>query len=198
MVPKMIIETWFPTPIWNTVIDLPDIQNQEAVDFCLALKEKSTGRTVSNIGGWQSYDILENELINTSLKFLINIIKPACQKIIYDFGSTKKVQILNSWVNINTKNNYNKLHNHPNCDLACVFYLTDNNSEVEFERPYDIQKYFLDSLGSNNSTPLSFSHVTYGPTKNTLLIFPSWLQHRVKPNQNDSTRISVAINIKAV
>lgn len=194
----MNLETWFPTPIWNTVVGVTDNQSQEAINFCLNLRKQTNGRTVSNVGGWQSNDLLEDELLNTPLEFLIYVAKPACQKAIEEFGSTRKAKILNLWVNINDKNNYNALHNHPNCDFACVFYLTENNADIEFERPYDIQKYFLDNLNSNYSTQLSFSHVAYSPTKNTLLVFPSWLQHRVKPNQNNFTRISVAINIKAM
>lgn len=194
----MNLETWFPTPIWNTVVDITDAQNQEAIDFCVNLRERTNGREVSNVGGWQSNDLLENDLLNTPLEFLIGAAKPICQKAIMDFGSSKQAAILNSWVNINDKNNYNKLHNHTSCDLACVFYLTGNNSDIEFVRPYDIQKYFLDNLESDYSTQLSFSHVTHSPTKNTLLVFPSWLQHCVKPNENNSTRISVAINIKAI
>lgn len=194
----MNLETWFPTPIWNTVVDVPDCQNQKAINFCLGLKDKDYGRVVSNVGGWQSNDILENELIDTPLNFLIGVVKPACQKAITDLGSNKQAVIVNSWVNINNKNDYNELHNHVSCEFACVFYLTENNSDIEFERPYDIQKYFLDSLESTFSTPASFSRVTHSPPKNALLIFPAWLKHRVKPSVSDSTRISVAINIKVV
>ena len=194
----MNLETWFPTPIWNTVIDIPDLQNQEAIDFCLAFREKSDGRVISNVGGWQSNDLLKTDLLNTPLNFLLDVALSNCQKALTELGSKKEARVLNSWISINGKNNYNELHSHPNCDLACVFYLTENNSEIEFQRPYDIQKYFLDSLETNNLTLLSYSHVTHSPVKNTFLIFPSWLQHSVKPNQSESERISVAINIKAV
>lgn len=194
----MNLETWFSTPIWNTVIDLPDTQNQEAINFCLQLEQNSVGRVVSNAGGWQSNDFLEADLVNTPLNFLIDAVVSNCQKALVELGSKKEVRIVNSWININNKNDFNKLHTHPSCDLACVFYLTNNNSEIEFQRPYDIPKYFLDNLESNNSTPLSFTHVTYNPTKNAFLIFPAWLQHYVKPNLSESVRISVAINIEAV
>ena len=194
----MNLETWFPTPIWNTVIDLPDTQNQEAINFCLRLEQNSVGRVVSNAGGWQSNDFSEADLANTPLNFLIGATISNCQKALVELGSKKEARIVNSWININNKNDFNKLHNHPSCDLACVFYLTNNNSEIEFQRPYDISKYFLDNLESNNSTPLSFTHVTHSPTKNAFLIFPAWLQHYVKPNLSESVRISVAINIEAV
>lgn len=194
----MNLETWFPTPIWNMVANIPDCQNQEAVNFCFALKQNSNGRVVSNVGGWQSNELFKADWLNTPLNFLVNAATANCQKALVELGSRKEAVVLNAWVNINGKTNHNQLHNHLNCDLSCVFYLTDNNSEIEFQRPYDIQKYFLDNLESNNSTAASFSHVTYSPSKNTFLIFPAWLQHSVKPNQNESPRISIAMNIKAV
>lgn len=194
----MNLQTWFAVPIWNAVLDLPDDQRRQAIDFCKEVKKRSVGRVLSNVGGWQSNDLLEADLLDSPLHFLLPIIKATCQKAVSDFGSLKKVNIENSWININKENTYNRLHNHAGGDLACVFYLTDNNSEIEFIRPYDIQQYYLDSLNSNYNTELSFTSVTYKPQKNTLLIFPSWLQHRVKINTDKTARISIAVNIKTI
>lgn len=194
----MNLQKWFAIPIWNAVLELSDERRLQAIDFCKEIKKHSAGRVISNIGGWQSNDLLETDLRDSPLNFLLPIIKESCQKAVNDFGSTKKINIGNAWININEENSYNRLHNHAGSDLSCVFYLTDNNSEIEFIRPYDIQQHYLDNLESKYNTELSFISVTYKPQKNTLLMFPSWLQHRVKTNINKTARISVAINIKTV
>jgi uncharacterized protein (TIGR02466 family) len=194
----MNLETWFAIPIWNDVIELPDTQNQEAIKFCLKLREQSPGRTLSNVGGWQSNDLYENELVCSPLQFLLPVVTAACQNALKAFGSKRKIIVSNSWINMSDRGNYNILHYHSNCDLVCVFYLTENNSAIKFDRPFDVPRYYLSQLGSSCNTALSYSNVVHTPPKNALLVFPSWLQHSVEASQSDTVRISITMNMKAV
>lgn len=194
----MNLETWFAVPIWNTVVDLSDSQRQEAIKFCLDLKEQSLGRVVSNMEGWQSNDLYEDDLLRSPLQFLPSAVMPACQEAIESLGVNRRMSVANTWINVSSKGAYNVLHNHANCALTCVFYLTEDNSAIKFERPFDVAKYYLEQVGSTCATELSFANVRYTPSKNTLLVFPPWLQHSVETNQNDTVRISVAMNMKFV
>jgi uncharacterized protein (TIGR02466 family) len=191
----MNVETWFPVPIWNIVTSVSDTQNQQAIDFCLNLKSRLDGRTVSNAGGWQSQDLLSSDLLGTPLAPIVDeVLLPACQQAMAALGSTKKLKTANFWVNINGKGHFNLPHSHDGSVLSGVFYLTNENSSIAFTRQKDVFDYFLQTINSDYSTPLSFFEVKYTPIKNSLLIFPSWLWHSVERNDTDQDRISIAFN----
>jgi len=101
------------------------------------------------------------------------------------------------WVNINYKNQHNILHSHdPFCDnaLSGVFYV-QTPKDCGNIRLYD-PRYTLTSAPDlkyyNNASPC---HI-FTPEPNLLLIFPSWLQHLVEPNNSDEQRISISFNIQ--
>jgi uncharacterized protein (TIGR02466 family) len=83
---------------------------------------------------------------------------------------------------------------HPQASLSGVFYLTDNNSKITFERGYDAGSYHLDWLGSEGKTAISHRSVDYIPVKGQLIIFPSWLSHYVEASTSKEPRVSIAFN----
>ena len=191
----MNFEGWFSTPIWLHKLDLEDDKHKQILEYCMQLKSSSAGKVLSNVGGWQSEDLINRSITNTPLYLAFNQIIPLLQQCMQDLGSSKYLQLDNAWVNINSKTNWNKSHIHPGSVLSGVFYLTDNNSSLEIERESDVSTYFLDYvIRSNNQTDLSYKSIIYTPTKNQLIIFPSWLKHAVLPNDSEDLRISVAFN----
>ena len=191
----MKIEQWFSIPIWKTNLEIDDDTVNECIRFCLDLSMQSEGRVKTNRGGWQSNDLFYKDFINTPLiKYFQNIENKlaGCMK---DLDSKASLSFTNSWININRNKNENYAHTHPNSTLSGVFYLTDNNSSIIFTRNEDISTYFLETINSNNNTISSYNYVTYKPCKNDLIIFPSWLRHKVLP-ADSAARISVAFNTK--
>ena len=84
--------------------------------------------------------------------------------------------IKESWVNIYEKDFYQEFHTHTdpvNNYISAVIYLTDENSEIEF------------NIAKRTKTKPEFSEI---------LIFPGHLPHRVIQNKNDKLRISLAFN----
>jgi uncharacterized protein (TIGR02466 family) len=191
----MHFENWFCTPIWLHKLDLKDYDFKQILEYCLQLKSNNVGRVLSNVGGWQSQDLVYSSITNTPLYLAFNQIIPLLQLCMQDLGSSKYLQLDNAWVNINSKTNWNKSHVHEGSVLSGVFYLTDNNSSLEIQRDDNVSTYFLDHVvRSNNQTDLSYKSITYTPTKNQLIIFPSWLKHAVLPSDSNDLRISVAFN----
>ena len=81
-----------------------------------------------------------------------------------------------SWINIYEKNFYQEFHTHENFVnkyYSGVIYLTNDNSEIEFD--------------------VSFRK-TIKPEFSDILIFPDNYPHRVSPNLNENLRISLAFN----
>jgi len=84
--------------------------------------------------------------------------------------------IRESWINIYEKDFYQEFHTHTGPIykyISAVIYLTDDNSEIEF------------NLEKRTKIKPEFSQI---------LIFPEHIPHRVIQNKNDKLRISLAFN----
>jgi uncharacterized protein (TIGR02466 family) len=190
-------EYWFPIPIWvGTVPGIEESNIKEAIKYCNDLQRRDKGRVVSNVGGWQSKELFFNDVKNTPLKKYFECIDPIVKECLLELGSNEDLIIDRAWVNINKKGDSNGNHTHSHSILSGVFYLSDNNSKIIFNKTADINSYSQELINSNNSTYLSFLSAEYAPVKNSLLIFPSWLNHSAEKNDNNYDRISIAFNTK--
>ena len=191
----MICEKWFPTPIWYGKLSSASITYlNSAIKYCLNLKSKSPSRVISNRGGWQGDSLYDNDIQDTPLMPFFNEIDNYTKEAFFELGIDPAPKFCGAWVNINKKNDYNLPHIHPVASLSGVFYLTQNNSAIVFNREASVSNHHLTWLGSNNNTPLSYTKVSYTPKQGDFLLFPAWLEHFVEPSQNDEERISIAFN----
>ena len=53
-----MISNIFQIPVYQNELE---IDNQSLSKYCIQLSHKDKGRTISNIGGWQSNDFKEND-----------------------------------------------------------------------------------------------------------------------------------------
>jgi len=89
-----------------------------------------------------------------------------------------KLQITRLWFQQYNKSNYHKWHSHADCNYSNVFYL---------ENDADIRTEFYDYV----------SKKTYDieVKEGDLLVFPSYLIHKSKPNNSDKRKTVIAFNI---
>lgn len=184
----------FPIPLWHFNLNLGNIEIEDVKNYCIQLKNKTPGRLLTNVGGWQSEGIIKQGITNTPLYMAFSKIVPILQKCMQDLGSSHCLHVDNAWININDKTNWNKPHTHNGSLLSGVFYLTDNNSDIEFIKDPDINTYFQENIHSKRNTELSFNSFRYTPNKGQLFIFPSWLRHSVYPSESNSERVSISFN----
>jgi len=177
-----------------------NLDNKSIIDYCYDLKEKDKGRVISNIHGWQSNGIdwdkesPLNELFSESEKIFNNVHKH------YKFKNTFKQEIINGWININQKDNYNVLHSHPRSFFSGVYYpkAPTNSGNIVFKSPIVAHEWAIDdSLVESYNGYNSFNY-RIEPRDNIFIVFPAWLEHHVLPNESDEDRISIAINSKVV
>ena len=90
------------------------------------------------------------------------------------------------WANINTKGNYNGQHTHEG-ELSGVFYcqVPENSGKLILVNPA-VRSYI--SVIRNSNFPIN-------PERLALIMFPSWLEHYVQPNESNDPRISISFNI---
>jgi len=154
-------------------------------------EKNNKGVIKSNKGGFQT-DFINDRFIQESF------LKKSIQLLSIYFESKKKnikVEIKGLWINKNLKNDYNSMHVHPNSSFSGVYYLktVDKGGELVFSNN-DVSSIFNEnSLFFKNPEFEDIFIVT--PQKNNFILFPSHLQHYVKPNQTEESRISVSFNI---
>jgi len=109
-------------------------------------------------------------------------------------ASNDELEIGISWANSIKPGKSHALHKHKNSVLSGVYY---------FDSTHDCPIILGSPLESHNNCDYSVrngvNHFNceewYIPTDgNTLIMFPSWLQHRVSANNTDSIRYSLAWN----
>ena len=182
----------FPVPIQVTTLEL---NIDSLIEFCYEMKRKNEkGVEVSNIGGWQSDNII-NET-HTEFVKLKNKIEEAANiyHLELQFKKKFKQKIVNIWININQKGHLNEFHAHPHSTLSGAFYLR-GHAPIEFQHPFrDINVYYWDEYLIEKKNEENSGGWLLEPEPNNLLIFPPWVDHRVHMNKEDTDRISLSFN----
>lgn len=193
----------FPAPVMSIMLDL-DLEKLTELAFQLR-DQDPVGLSRSNKGGWHSNDnincyIQHEEFIKLE-KEIIQQLQIYQSEIFRGIKFNKKVKhnIINMWITVNEKYSYNDLHDHPRSVLSGVYYIkhdgTREQGVITFKHPnrYIQLDYWNQSLLARDNEFNSL-YVDFVPEPNKLLIFPSWLEHRVEQNLKDDTRISLSFN----
>lgn len=103
-------------------------------------------------------------------------------------------QITTSWATRTIRGSYGQFHQHSNSIYSGVFYFEDAHTPIEFES-YNLLPRQL-SLSDQKEWNIYNSKIwKFFPKKNQLLLFPSYLYHKIGRNYKDQERISVAFNL---
>ena len=187
----------FDIPIQKTVLEL---NIDSLTEFCYEMKRKDKKgvKDKSNIGGWHSNNLIDET--HTEFVKLKNKIEDTANIYHRDiqFKKTLCQKLDNIWVNINQKGHSNVLHNHPFSVLSGAFYLTKGKiATIVFEHPFkDINTYFWSKSIIEKSNSTNMVRWCIPPKPNTLLLFPSWIQHKVSINEENIDRITFSFNTK--
>jgi len=201
------IMSFFNNPVLSVALDL-DIN--KLTELTLQIQSNDTkGTTQTNRGGWQSQNIFTEgrpENLHPEFKKLKKEIHEYLQMYHDEVFNGMKFKgdithkVINMWLNINEKHNYNEPHIHLGCTLSGVFYIKhDGSSEhgnITFKHPrvpYLQQSHWPVGMVENYNT-VTTELIHYTPSENKLLIFPAWLEHKVDSNLKDDTRISLSFN----
>ena len=100
-------------PLWPTNVYALKTEDLNLMPVIQQEKVKEIGRNRSNVGGYQSHQHMDKvvgfkPLIEQITKFFRTI------KQIPGYDTIQDIQIPQMWFNINTRGNYNEIHNHGN------------------------------------------------------------------------------------
>ena len=192
----------FSTPVMQVELDL-DLEKLTEFVFQIQNKDKK-GTQATNVGGWQSNDIyeekheefikLKKEISQHLQTYHLEVFRGMV------FKENITLNLTNMWVNINKKHHYNEWHIHPLSTLSGVFYIKHDgcieNGDIMFKNP---GSNYLAIVHWPKETVENYNEITAWvinviPKPNMLLIFPSWLEHKVGNNLKNDSRISISFN----
>ena len=186
----------FEIPVWQVNLK-NDVNINEIENYCLQLEGRN-GRFISNEGGFQSQNINLHDA--HELKDLQKAIQIESKKFSDNIG-VKHCEIDNLWVNINNYLNSNQSHRHARSILSGVFYghskFNEKSGKLVFRHPCtDLMEYDWAHIETGGYNPVNSLTWSFLPHPCDLIIFPSWLEHRVEPNlARDYKRISISFNM---
>lgn len=194
---KVTEEYLFPSMVWFADLDGAVAMNDALFDHISNIRKtlKSTKR--SNELGWHSPTNLHLDAAFADLCGCIDGMAATIAESM-NMRADRRLVIDSFWVNINPKFAYNALHDHPQSTLSGVYYVRSNEDSGRLR--------FRDPRAGKRMNPWPVSpdakkdqrhwdRVNYKPLPGRLIMFPSWLEHDVEPNQSDEERISISFNM---
>ncbi len=183
----------FPTCVWKIQLtsDFRDrinssifqVINQIKPDFAAILPGRS----------WQSEQELQNLEQLAELNSCIH--KTAQTVLRFLKVGNDGIEITACWANINASGASHAIHSHPNNFLSGIYYVQTQAGadSVNFHDPRPqtaIIRPPVTELTSQNT-----DQVVVSVSDGMLLMFPSYLEHSVAPNESDELRISISFNL---
>jgi len=178
----------------------------------LAEKARDTkGIAVSNIGGWHSNTAMLDwggEAARALAYKAMTMADEATANVGRDRGH-EYGWLPEMWANVSGRGNANQYHTHPGSFWSAVAYIDDGyegaddpqlGGELQLLDPrmpmVRMTAPDLRLKGSDGSAQVNEPMIR--PNTGLIVMFPSWLQHAVRPFAGSGTRISVAINLVPV
>ena len=173
----------FPVPIWGHILNSEVYHFRDYIDKILQLEHGSTGVKKSNQGGWQSQDNLNELGIFQELVGVLNSLLTSMAR--EHSKDAPPLTVTEMWANINNPGSYNHHHTHSGI-LSGAFYLKvpENSGNLVLVNP---------AVRSDGHFLRAPNYVVT-PSPLACIVFPSWLEHYVEPNQSDEDRISISFN----
>ncbi len=107
----------------------------------------------------------------------------------------ENVGMTSLWFNVSRPGYSHKTHVHPNNILSGVYYLRGSAKagDIVFDDPRPQASVLLPDI--IESTKFNAHSFQLPPEPGQLVMFPSWLPHRVAVNRGDEERISISFNV---
>ena len=116
------------------------------------------------------------------------------------------MHVVGAWFQIQNKFGFHDIHSHGNCSWSGVYYLQIDDADVRQKHAdlgalNGITRFYsprFDLLGGAHmdmgNAYLQESHIDIQPEEGTLIVFPSWLNHKAMPYDGEKDRIIISFN----
>jgi uncharacterized protein (TIGR02466 family) len=200
------LRTYFATPV--AVVELPDgaALNAELRETILARERAAPSVKASNLGGWQStWDFATWG--GRAGQSVLDAARRLADRLTCD-RQGRPVSIpwkMNAWANVNRSGHANEFHTHPGAYWSASYYVDDGGiaadaslgGEFEIQDPRGVAPAMyapLLAFAMPGGQSAGASELIR-PQEGTLILFPAWLSHGVRPYGGKAVRISIAMNL---
>ena len=185
-------ELFFATPIYVADVRTPQL-NKHLEHHIIEWSKRDKGLQKTNMNGWHSETNMHKlpEYID-----LVDLLFKAQFHIYKEELLDNEPFLGNMWANINYKGGFNRPHMHPNSLWSGVYYIKtpENCGHLKCEDPKSVAAMTHPKRKEGQLPSYLWREVHYKPIAGRLIMFPSWLNHCVDPNESDDIRISVSFN----
>lgn len=188
------IHSLFPIPVYEAKVDAYE---SNLIDYKNISNEFYANHLQTNTFNSINQNILLDERFG-DLKEIIDFLMED-----YVFGTLKlpkysKLKLVNSWMVIGYPGSETKAHTHPNSVYSGIFYLKagPGTGTVVFSIPRNSLTFTTPTISPTPTEFNLYNSYCWGiePDDNTVLIFPSHLEHSVTKNMSNQVRTCIAFN----
>lgn len=204
--PKAEVRGLFSTPVAIAMLPEAAAINAALKDVILAKETAQPSIQHSNLGGWQSTWDLQT-WGGPMIGRVLDTARALATQLTAD-RQGRKVQVawkINCWANVNRSGHGNEFHTHPGAFWSGSYYVDDGGVaddpslggqfEVQDPRGVAPAMYAPALTFAGRDGPAVGAAEMLTPRSGMMVLFPSWLQHAVRPYRGDGLRISVAFNL---
>jgi uncharacterized protein (TIGR02466 family) len=185
----------FPTLVWTTVFDDQATLNARLLDLARRFREQDpAGVQNTNMLGWQSRNVIQSM---EEFRPINDRILAVCRQIAASQQLRPGCRFdLQAWVNISPPGASNAVHFHPNSHLSGVYYVQtpEGCGEIFFKDPRTPGLMYRPPIASE--TTFTATEVALGAEAGRMYVFPSWLEHGVRPNRSTADRVGISFNVR--
>lgn len=191
---------YLPSQVVSGEIENFAAQGHKLVDWIYDYRDRNPrSSNRSNEGGWQSYDKWFYESEPTFDPWL-DLIKQELRDLLgYYRLSHTNIDLASMWINISSKYCFNVTHTHKPTNLAGVLWvkIPPNSGDFVFTFPesYFDPNIILSTQESYREEIGLHAGITEHPKEGKMILFPSYMPHRVEMNHSDEDRISISFNL---
>lgn len=191
----------FPTPIYEGNINNHGVINDALVKYITKIRGDSDNIVTTkrswnyDCGVWTSSHINPQifDTKDSSIESIFNEIKIHIRSFIsnwIDLKNPSNVSIVTSWINVQGPNQFQEFHEHlsDSVPFSGTYYIKvpPTSGDIVFRRnDFKVVSIFSDFFPTE---------VSLSVCPGMLLLFPSWLDHKVCRNDSTDDRISLAFN----
>ena len=189
----MIKEYFFPTIIYIKDLPNPEKLNPYLEKHIVEWSNQDKGVHKTNVNGWHSKTDMNHK---KEYEPLIQELFQMQNEIIQEEHLDIKPRLGNMWANINPPGGYNNGHVHPNSLFSGAYYVKaqPNSGRLHVMDPRPGVQQVMPARKPGKIPRELWRETYYDPIPGRLIMFPSWMWHKVEPNQSNDIRISVSFN----
>ena len=175
-----------------------DFKKSELIDFALDLKNNIPSVQLTNRNGWHSPNLTKLIVSDEHQQLISYITDIILQGAGNMFPDNYKSVITKLWINVNPNNAENIIHHHDNQGYSGCFYIKKRKDGSDGNIEFKDTRYNSKVWTIKENRPKSeevYNYMTFKAEEGDLIIFPSYLEHKVNLNKTNDIRISVSFNL---